>query len=214
MVLDRSVLAFALAATLVALSPGPDTFLVITNAARGGVQRGLATVAGILTGGFFFVAVFALGVAQVLVYSPALFWTVKVAGAAYLMWLGLGAMRSALRRGDRAGAASSLSVDARPVSSGRAWLQGLMTNALNPKVAVFYLAFLPQFIGPGDSIPLKSALLIGIHYGIGGVWLSLVSLAVSRMSRLVRGGGFRRALDGTVGLVMTGFGVRLVLATR
>lgn len=208
--MDTSILAFTLAALLLTLSPGPDTFLVIGSTVQGGIRAGLAAVAGIISGGFFHAALFAFGIARVLVYSPTLFMAVKIAGALYLIWLGLGALRSAATpRPDAVATTEIPRADLR-----RRYLQGLLSNALNPKIAVFYLAFLPQFLQPGDPIALKSAGLIGIHYALGLIWLSTLALAVGRFGHWLRRSRVQRALDGLVGAVMTGFGVRLALATR
>jgi threonine/homoserine/homoserine lactone efflux protein len=200
---DHSILAFALVAGALTLAPGPDTFLVIANTGGGGLRRGLATVLGIVSGGVFYALLIGCGLARFLVYSPALFHAVKLAGACYLAWLGWGALRSALRGSGPAAAPR------RPARN--AYLQGLLTNALNPKVAVFYLAFLPQFLSPSDPVVLKSCLLIGIHYAEGLVWLSLVALGVGRLSRYLLRERVRRAMDGVLGLVMLGFGVKLAL---
>lgn len=208
--MDNSIFAFTFAALLLTLSPGPDTFLVIGSTVQGGLRAGLAAVAGIISGGVFHAALFAFGIARVLVYSPALFTAVKIAGALYLIWLGLGALRSAATpRADAVVPAELPRADLR-----RRYLQGLLSNALNPKIAVFYFAFLPQFLQPGDPIALKCAGLIGIHYALGLVWLSTLALAVGRFGHWLRKSRVQRALDGLVGAVMTGLGVRLALASR
>jgi threonine/homoserine/homoserine lactone efflux protein len=221
--IDSSLLAFTLAAALLTITPGPDTFLVIMNTLKSGLRTGLATVVGIASGGLFHAALFAFGVAQVLVYSPTVFMVVKLVGAAYLVWLGVGALRSAFaKRGSvmdshspHPNPLSRTGEGAKPESSLRsAYVQGVITNALNPKVAVFYLAFLPQFMRPADDIALKSVLLIGIHYALGLLWLSLVALFVVQFSMWLRKSMVQRVLEGTVGAVMTFFGVKLALATR
>jgi threonine/homoserine/homoserine lactone efflux protein len=206
--LDHSVLAFSLIALLLTLAPGPDTFLVIANTSAGGFRRGFATVLGIVSGGLFYVLLIGCGLVRFLVYSPAVFHTVKLAGACYLLYLGWGALRAALRRPVQAAAPPA----ATPARSIRAsYLQGLLTNALNPKIAVFYLAFLPQFLNPGDPVVLKSALLIGIHYFEGLVWLSLLAYSVGRLGRFLARPRVRRTIDGVLGLTMMGFGAKLAL---
>jgi threonine/homoserine/homoserine lactone efflux protein len=208
--LDHSVVAFSLVALALTLAPGPDTFLVIANAGAGGFRRGFATVLGIVSGGVFYVLLIGCGLARFLLYSPALFHAVKLAGACYLLYLGWGALRGALRR-HQAGAETG-AAPAPPARSMRAsYLQGLMTNALNPKIAVFYLAFLPQFMNPGDPVVLKSALLIGIHYFEGLVWLSLLAYSVGRLGRFMARPKVRRGIDGVLGLTMMGFGAKLAL---
>jgi threonine/homoserine/homoserine lactone efflux protein len=200
---DHSILTFALVALALTLAPGPDTVLVIANTSAGGLRRGLATVLGVVSGGVFYALLIGCGLARFLVYSPALFHAVKLAGACYLAWLGLSALRGALRGTSPAAAAQK--------SARGSYLQGLLTNALNPKVAVFYLAFLPQFLSPGDPVVLKSVLLIGIHYTEGLIWLSLVALGVGRLSRYLLRARVRRVMDGVLGVVLLGFGARLAV---
>ncbi|MDB5975538.1 MAG: LysE family translocator [Nevskia sp.] len=205
---DHSVLAFALIALALTIAPGPDTFLVIANTGAGGFRRGFATVLGIVSGGFFYVLLVACGLIRVLVYSPALFHAVKLAGACYLLYLGWGALRGAFRQ------APPAAVDAPPAparSIRASYLQGLLTNALNPKIAVFYLAFLPQFLNPGDPVVLKSALLIGIHYFEGLLWLSLLAFGVGRLGRFLARPRVKRTMDAVLGTTMMGFGVKLAV---
>ncbi len=205
---DHSVLAFALIAMALTIAPGPDTFLVIANTSAGGFRRGFATVLGIVSGGAFYVLLVACGLIRVLVYSPALFYAVKLAGAGYLLYLGWGALRSAFRPAP----ASAADAPPPPARSIRAsYLQGLLTNALNPKIAVFYLAFLPQFLNPGDPVVLKSALLIGIHYSEGLVWLSLLAFSVGRLGRFLARPRVKRAIDAVLGITMMGFGLKLAV---
>ena len=205
---DHSVLAFTLIAMALTIAPGPDTFLVIANTSAGGFRRGFATVLGIVSGGFFYVLLVACGLVRLLVYSPGVFYAVKLAGAGYLLYLGWGALRGAFRRGT----AASADAAPPPAKSVRAsYLQGLLTNALNPKIAVFYLAFLPQFLNPGDPVVLKSALLIGIHYFLGLIWLSLLAFSVGRLSRFLARPRVRKTMDAVLGATMMGFGLKLAV---
>jgi len=205
---DHSVLAFTLIALALTIAPGPDTFLVIANTSAGGFRRGFATVLGIVSGGFVYVLLVACGLVRLLVYSPGVFYAVKLAGACYLLYLGWGALRGAFRRGTAAGADAAPP----PAKSVRAsYLQGLLTNALNPKIAVFYLAFLPQFLNPGDPVVLKSALLIGIHYFEGLIWLSLLAFSVGRLSRFLARPRVRKTMDAVLGATMMGFGLKLAV---
>jgi threonine/homoserine/homoserine lactone efflux protein len=202
---DHRVLAFALIAMALTVAPGPDTFLVIANTSAGGFRRGFATVLGIVSGGSCYVLLVACGLMRLLVYSLAVFLAVKLAGACYLLYLGWNALRGALRGAPAAAGAT-------PAPSARAsYLQGLLTNALNPKIAVFYLAFLPQFLNPGDPLVLKSALLIGIHYFEGLLWLSLLAFGVGRLGRWLARPRVRRALDAALGATMIGFGLKLAV---
>lgn len=211
--METQWLAFAFAALMVTLAPGPDTFLVIGNALSGGVRRGLATVAGILTGGLFHVALFAFGVARLLMYSERAFWTIKMLGAAYLAWLGVKALRSAFAARIEADPAAAIGPSPRP-SLWRSYAQGVLTNALNPKIAIFYLAFLPQFLAPGPDMAMQSIAMIAMHYAIGTVWLSLLVIGASRMAGAVRSTRVARVLDGVIGAMMLGFGAKLAWSSR
>ncbi|MFK3650921.1 LysE family translocator [Lysobacter enzymogenes] len=211
--METQWLAFSVAALMLTLMPGPDTFLVMGNAVAGGARRGLAAAAGTTSGGLFHVALFALGVTQLLMYSERAFWTVKMLGACYLAYLGVKAVRAALR--PRADAPPLELALAAPASGlGRAFAQGALTNALNPKIAMFYLAFLPQFLAPGPHMARDSMLMIGLHYAIGAVWLSIVAIGSARMAGAMRSAKVARALDGAIGTMMLGFSARLAWSSR
>jgi threonine/homoserine/homoserine lactone efflux protein len=107
-----------------------------------------------------------------------------------------------------------VSAPPRDARRGRSLLEGLLTNVLNPKVGIFYLAFLPQFIGPGDPPLARSLLLAGLHIGIGVAWLSTLALAVGRIRPLVERRRWRARLEGASGAVLIGLGVRLAAERR
>ena len=208
--LDAQVLTFTLIAAALTLSPGPDTMLVVRNVLRGGRHDGVVTTFGICSGLFLHATLSALGISIILMHSATAFHVVKIAGAFYLVWLGVQSLRRAVRGAPPAGSADGpLAMDA--VSSRRCFLEGLLCNVLNPKVAVFYLALLPQFIGPGDPVLGKSLLLAGIHYAEGILWLVTVSFVLDRTQRFFLGSAVRRWLDGLCGLVLVGLGARLAI---
>jgi len=192
-------------ALAVTLSPGPDTLLVASHGARGGLRAGLAAVSGIVAGGVYYALLIGFGALNLLVAVPALFVTVKIAGALYLAWLGAGMIWRAWRGRDEA--------EAKPLRLEQPFLQGFLTNALNPKVAIFYLAALPQFAS-GPSAPMVGVLLIAIHYAMGAVWLSCVALAASRARRIALKSTFVRWLEGAVGVFFVGVAGRLALSQR
>ncbi len=206
--LDARVLAFAGIAALVTVTPGSDTMLVIRSALVRGRRAGLLTVLGVCAGVFVHATASALGLSAVLVRSARAFDLVKTAGAVYLVFLGIQAIRSALRADPTAARPVAL-LDAR-----RAFVEGLLNNVLNPKVAVFYLAFLPQFIAAGDPVLPRSILLAGIHFAEAAVWLTLVASFVARVRGALGRPRVRRALEGVTGLVLIGFGVKLAAARR
>jgi RhtB (resistance to homoserine/threonine) family protein len=205
------VLTFIVAAALLTLSPGPDTMLVLRNTLRGGRGDGWRTTLGICVGLIVHATLSSAGLSVILVRSAAAFSVVKMIGAAYLVWLGLQSIMSALRR--EAPAARPLG---RPAiqAPDRPFREGVLTNVLNPKVAIFYLAFLPQFIAPRDPVLAKSLLLASIHIAMGLVWLSVIALAIDRAQRYVTTSGVRRWIDGVCGAVLVALGIRLALARR
>lgn len=204
---DPQVLAFAFVAALMTLSPGPDTMLVVRNSLRGGRQDGLLTVAGICSGLFVHALLSALGVSAVLMLSATAFTVMKAAGACYLVWLGVQSLRSA------AGGTPPAAGDGggRPVAAARSFREGLLTNVLNPKVVVFYLALVPQFIGPDDAVLPRYLLLTAIHYVEGVLWLGGVALVVARSRALFLRPGWRRWLDTACGTILVALGLRLAL---
>jgi RhtB (resistance to homoserine/threonine) family protein len=206
--LDARVLAFAGIAAVLTLTPGADTMLVVRSALVRGRRAALLTVLGIGSGLFIHATLSAAGLSVVLVRSARAFELVKAAGALYLVYLGVQALR---------GAARGTAVRDQPASQAgahRAYVEGLLTNVLNPKVAIFYLAFLPQFIGPGDPVLMKSILLASIHFAEGLVWLSLVALFVVRLRAVLAHPRVQRGLEAVSGLVFIGFGVKLAISRR
>jgi len=200
------LLAWSALALAVTLSPGPDTVLVATHAARGGLRAGLAAVFGIVTGSVWYASLVAFGALSILVAVPALFLAVKIAGALYLAWLGIGMIRGALKgRSDNA--------PAQTPDLGQPYAQGFFTNALNPKVALFYLAALPQFAS-GPDAPMIGVMLVAIHAALGLAWLSMIAFAASGARSITWNGNLVRWLEGAVGVFFVGVAGRLALAQR
>jgi RhtB (resistance to homoserine/threonine) family protein len=210
--LDPQVLAFALVAALMTVSPGADTFLVVRNTLRGGRGDGWATVAGICSGLFVHALLSALGVSAILAHSATAFLALKIAGACYLAWLGIESLRSAARGAREAETAGSLAPARVPAA--RSFREGFLTNLLNPKVIVFYLALLPQFLSPGDMVLAKSLLLTAIHFAEGILWLGFVAWGVDRSRRYFLRPALRRGMDALCGTVLVALGLRLALAQR
>jgi threonine/homoserine/homoserine lactone efflux protein len=204
---DPQVAAFALVAALMTLSPGADTFLVVRNTLRGGRRDGWATVAGICSGLFVHALLSALGVSALLAHSATAFLALKVAGAGYLAWLGFQSLRSAAR-GDAAQA------PARVAAPRVAATRYFRTNLLNPKVIIFYLALLPQFLSPGDAVLAKSLLLTVIHFVQGVLWLGFVAWGVDRSRRFFLRPALRRLMDALCGTILVALGLRLALGER
>jgi len=211
---DPQLWAFLLVATLLAVTPGADTLLVARNVLGRGRTAGLATIAGIAAGCFVHATLSAVGVSLILVRSAEAFQALKWAGAAYLVILGV----QSIRRWWWADHAAPTAATADPERPGsrrlRSFLEGLLTNVLNPKVGLFYLAFLPRFIRPGEPVFARSLLLGGLHVGIGVVWLSLLSFSLVRIRPLVESRLWRARLEGASGTVLIALGVRLAAERR
>jgi threonine/homoserine/homoserine lactone efflux protein len=212
--MDAQLWAFLVVATLLAVTPGADTLLVARNVLGRGRTDGLATIAGIATGCFVHATLSAVGVSLLLVRSAEAFHALKWGGAAYLIILGIQSIRGWWRADNVAPAAAAADRDRTGARRLRSFLEGLLTNVLNPKVGLFYLAFLPQFIRPGDPVFAWSLLLGALHVGIGVVWLSLLSFSLVRIRPLVESRLWRARLEGASGAVLIALGVRLAAERR
>jgi threonine/homoserine/homoserine lactone efflux protein len=197
------LLPFVAAAILIALTPGADTALVVRNALVAGAAPARRTALGTTTGLLVWGAASACGVAAVLNASAEVFTAVKLAGAVYLVWLGLLAIRHA-----GAHEASGRARDGSP------FRQGLLCNLLNPKAGIFFTALLPQFVSPDDPALLVSLLMTAIAAAASLAWLSLYATVVPRAGDVLRRPPVRRALDRATGVVLIALGVRLALTRR
>lgn len=209
MLIDAQFWSFLVAITLLSISPGVDTLLVIRNTARGGVRDGVLTSLAICCGLFVHAAISALGISLILLQSAWAFAALKLAGAVYLIWLGLQALLAA-RRGQGLPVAG-VRGECRAVPVWKPLREGLLSNVLNPKTVVFYMAFLPQFIAPGDPALAKSLFLAGVHFVIANLWQVGVALMVGGAGRLLASRAFARWLNGLTGAVLIVFGVSLAL---
>ena len=211
---DAQLVAGFLALALLTISPGADMALVARVAVARGHRAAVWTTLGICAGLPLHAAASALGLAAVLAASATAFTVLKLLGAAYLIWLGISAIREA-GRGEVVADVLTAGAEGRTSGEGwRAFLQGFLSNALNPKVALFYLAFLPQFMRPGDSVLGRSLLFAGIHAAQGIVWLTLYAYALDRLGVLIRRSGVRRWLERTTGAVLVALGLRLAFERR
>jgi threonine/homoserine/homoserine lactone efflux protein len=212
--MDPQLWAFLLVATLLAVTPGTDTLLVARNVLGRGRAAGLATIAGIAAGCFVHATLSAIGVSLILVRSAEAFHALKWGGAAYLIVLGIQSIRGWWRAADVAPAVTAADRARTGPRRLQSFREGLLTNVLNPKVGLFYLAFLPQFIRTGDPVFARSLLLGGLHVGIGVLWLSLLSVSLVRIRPLVESRLWRARLEGATGAVLIGLGVRLAAERR
>ena len=207
----RSSPSFIVLSALLTILPGNDTALVMRTTLVAGRRAAFATTCGISLGIPVHAAASALGLSAVLATSATAFEVVKWAGAAYLAFVGIQTIRRELRRRPR-GPRHRTPVGRRARTLGGAFAQGFLTNVLNPKVALFYLTFLPQFMSPGDDVLRKSLGLGLIHVALGLPWLTAYALLVDRLARAVTRA--RPWLERASGALLIGLGVRLALKKR
>lgn len=210
--LDSQFVPFLIAITLLSITPGVDTLLVIRNTARGGIRDGVATSIAICCGLFVHATISALGISLILLQSAWAFHVLKLVGAGYLVWLGITSLMAA-RHGKSLPVKGLLGVSA-PVSLWQPIKEGVLSNVLNPKTVIFYMAFLPQFIAPGDPALIKSLWLAGVHFVIANIWQIGVVFMVGGASRWLASVRFAQTLNAATGAVLIAFGVRLALEQR
>lgn len=208
----ESVAAFTVAAALLTITPGLDTALVLRTAASEGPYRAALAGAGIVAGVLVWGLLVSVGLAVLIVASAVGFTILKWAGAAYLVYLGV---RLLLGGGDRkASLTGTTGPSANPTGAGGWFTRGLLTNLLNPKVGVFYISFLPQFIPAGVNSGAFSFMLAAVHAALTVVWFALLIAATQPIVRFLRKPGVVTWLDRFVGAVFVSFGVRLALSAR
>lgn len=192
---------------LLTISPGADMALVAKVTFQHGRSAAFVTTLGICSGLFVHATASALGLSVILATSADAFTAVKLAGAAYLAFLGIRSLRASF-------VAHEPDAPAPPARSAAPFLQGWLSNVLNPKVAVFYLTFLPQFIDPRGNVLAQSLLLATLHAVMGVVWLTAYAYVLGRLARGLAGGALRRVLERVTGVVLVGLGVRLAFERR
>lgn len=201
---------FLAAAVLLNLTPGADTLYILTRSIAQGPRAGLVSVAGIMSGCVMHVLAAAFGLSLILTTSATAFLLVKWAGAVYLIFLGIKALTNRTpvfeTRDARFSNKDLISI----------YRQGMITNMLNPKVALFFLSFLPQFINPAHADgPLPFLALGGTFLVTGTIWCLILTRAASRLTRMLReNAGIGMWLQRLSGIVFIGFGVNLALKSR
>ncbi len=203
--MDDRLLAFVGVSVAVAVIPGPDMALVARNVVRHGRSAGFATSVGICTGILGWAVAAALGVSTLLATSATAFTALRLAGAAYLIYLGIVTLR--------AHDASILPAtnDGAGLPWHQAWLQGLLSALLNPKLGVFFLTLLPQFIAPGDPPAVRALQLAVLFDLIGLVWLMTYSVMLGAVGAALNRPGPRRLLRWLTGTILVGLGARVAL---
>jgi threonine/homoserine/homoserine lactone efflux protein len=209
---STQLLVFIAAGWLLNLTPGPDVLYIVSSALRSGVRAGFVAALGIVSGCFVHVFAAALGVSALLATSATAFAVLKWAGAAYLVWMGIKLLLA--RGGGSSIVPDRVSNEEVSVNLWRVYRQGFLTNVLNPKVALFFLAFVPQFIAPGAEDKVTAFLLLGLLFNLnslpinfGYAWLA--SWASRRVCAVQRA---MHWMDRAAGAMFIGFGLKLALS--
>lgn len=207
----HSLTAFALVAGLLTMTPGLDTALVLRTAAAEGPRRAMMAALGISLGCLSWAFAASIGLGALIAASQLAYEILRVAGGAYIMWLGGRMLWSAIVHKP-----ADFSMAQRPSgTAARSWLlRGFLTNILNPKVGVFYVSFLPLFIPPHTNVMTFSMLLGLLHAGEGLLWFWLLTSAMKPLARWIMRGNVTRWLDGVAGTVLITFGGLLLFERR
>lgn len=203
----HALVLFMLAALALNITPGPDMLYVAARGASEGRAAGIASALGIGAGTLVHIAAVALGLSALLAAVPVAYTVVRVAGGAYLVYLGVRALRSRATLG-----VATLE----PARLGAVFRQGVVTNVLNPKVALFFLAFLPQFVDPARGSAARQIVALGLMFDTSGTLVNLaVALGASgAAARLRRAGGAGTVLNRLTGGVFIALGLRLAIGAR
>ena len=207
----QASLAFFAVALLLALSPGPDNLFVLVQSATGGRRAGFAVVAGLMLGVMVHTLAVALGLAAVFATSATAFTVLKLLGAAYLLYLAWGAWRAPAML-----VASDAGAPAHPPPWPRLMARGVVMNLTNPKVVLFFLALLPQFVQPGQGPVAGQIVWFGALFILAAsvVFGAVVLAADALRARLARSARAQRGLNRAAALVFVGLAARLALAER
>lgn len=221
--------SFLIAALIITITPGPDTALTLRNTLVFGRRGGIETAVGASTGMFVHTFAVVFGVAALLAFSVTAFTIFKAVGAAYLFWLGILAFREAFRRAAPTiqGSAVDDGVPSVPAPfvallqrwgparlSGAPYAQGVVSAITNPKLAVFMLTFLPQYLNPSGFVIVQAILLTILLAIVNISWLTGYVYAIGLFAPFLRRPRVRRVQEGLLGAVFTSFGVRLATATQ
>lgn len=205
MTVNDSLFAFSLAALILTLTPGLDTALILRTACAEGGKKAFHAALGIDAGCFVWGALIALGLGALLAVSEMAYIVLKVCGAVYLSWLGLQLLirpRASFSDGDDNS------------SQGNWFIRGMLGNVLNPKMGIFYVSFLPQFIPAGHSPLIWTFILVSIHVAIGTIWSLTLILSTQFASAVLKKSHVVQMMDRATGGLFLCFAAKLAFSTR
>jgi len=205
----NNILAFIAVATLLVVSPGPNGFLITKTVPMSGQKAGFANIWGFVAAFYVHGTLSIFGISVLLVQSAQAFFIFKMLGAAYLIWIGIKALFSAFK-GNASNIPKQPPSNIKSVSMRAAFTEGFLTNVLNPKVSMFYLAAFPQFISVNEGI-MSAYALVAAHSVVNFAWFSLMVVMLSRIKNSTNNQVFKRWLNSITGIVFIGFGSKLAL---
>lgn len=200
------ILAFASVASLLVMSPGPNGLLIAKTVPTSGRMAGFANVLGFVFAFYVHGLLAVLGVSVLLLKSALAFTILKYVGAAYLMWIGVKALYGAYKGIETK---QDIAPAKRKRTFVKAMLEGFLTNALNPKVSMFYLAAFPQFITVGETTAMSAFSLVILHSIMNAIWFCAMVLLIGKLTSFAQSGRFQRWLKAVTGVAFIGFGAKL-----
>ncbi len=207
--IGSQLVIYSFIVALLTLTPGADTMLVLRNVFSSGKRSGLFTTLGICSGLLIYAFLTAFGISLVLTKSIILFRIIQFLGAGYLVYLGLSSLAPLIKNRGKY-LEPGLNTKHIGKTDRKSFLEGLLSNIFNPKIAVFYLTFLPQFINTTDNVLLKSLFLTSIHILMGFIWLSFLSVCIGNFRKLYSYPKLQHTLEALCGTVMIIFGLVLL----
>ena len=212
MTADPRLFAFVGVAALLTILPGADMALVTRNVLALGRCPTMLTIFGIGAGCVIHATASALGISAILATSATAYNVVKTVGAAYLVWIGIRSIKTAQPASKTPVRGQTPKQDEEGARG--AFLQGFLTNLLNPKVAIFYLTFLPQFISPGEPVLARSLMLASIHIAMGLIWLTAYAWFIDRLGAVLTRPAVKAWLERVTGGLLIALGARLAWERR
>jgi len=209
--MDNTLPTFLITITILTMVPGADTMIMFRNTLRGGIKDGLTSNFGISLGLMFHAVLSAIGISAILLYSVTAFALLKTLGAIYLLWLGFSNIKIYLQSRNNQ---EKLNVKTSEFIFARSIKEGFLSNALNPKIVIFYMAFLPQFIDNSSSVLFQSIYLAFFHFCISFIWLGFLSYTIISANGFITRPKVRERLELFSGVVMIVLGIKLLLEKR
>ena len=209
--MDSTLTTFLITITILTMVPGADTMIMFRNTLRSGIKDGLSSNFGISLGLMFHAILSAVGISAILLYSATAFTALKTLGAIYLLWLGFSNIKTYFQSKHNQ---EKIDIKTSKFIFIRSIKEGFLSNALNPKIVIFYMAFLPQFIDNSASVLFQSIYLAFFHFCISFIWLSFLSYTIISANGFITRPKVKERLELFSGAIMIILGIKLLLEKR